>query len=78
MATDCTIQHVVTAPLNRLAELLRTTLAQQGFRIDLVNDELCELSAQLVKSERQGNTNWNYEYRVIASWEPVADGIASV
>lgn len=75
MATDCTINHVVQAPLNRLAELLRTTLAQQGFRIDLVNDELCELSAQLVKSERVGNTNWNYEYRVIASWEPVEGGI---
>lgn len=75
MATDCTINHVVQAPLNRLAELLRTTLAQQGFRIDLVNDELCELSAQLIKSERQGNTNWNYEYRVIASWESVENGI---
>ena len=75
MATDCTIEHVVKAPMNRLAELLRTTLAQQGFRIELINDELCELTAQLVKSERNGNTNWNYEYHVIASWEPSEDGV---
>lgn len=75
MATDCTINHVVKAPLNRVAELLRTTLAEHDFRIGLINDELCELSAQLVKSERNGNTNWNYEYRIIASWEPVEDGV---
>jgi len=75
MATDCTIKHVVKAPLNRVAELLRTTLAEHDFRIGLINDELCELSAQLVKSERNGNTNWNYEYRVIASWEAVEDGV---
>ncbi|MFA6556647.1 MAG: type IV secretory system conjugative DNA transfer family protein [Candidatus Obscuribacterales bacterium] len=74
MATDYSVIQVIQAPLNRMAELLRTTLAQHSFRIDLVNDEFCELTAQLVKSERLGNTTWNYEYHFLASWEPANEG----
>jgi len=70
-----TISEIVNAPLNRVAELLRTALAQQSFRIDLVNDDLCELTAQLVKSELNGTTLWRYEYHVIASWTPRPEGV---
>jgi type IV secretion system protein VirD4 len=75
MATDYSVTQIIQAPLNRMAELLRTSLAQHGFRIDLVNDEFCELTAQLVKNERVGNTNWNYEYHFLASWEPLTEGV---
>src|ERR1700679_1103887 len=75
MATDYSVTQIIQAPLNRVAELLRTTLAQHSFRIDLVNDEFCELTAQLVKNERVGNTNWNYEYHFLASWEPLTEGV---
>lgn len=74
MATDCKITHVVQAPVDRMAELLRTSLAEHGFRIDLINDELCELTAQLSKVEREGGTTWNYEYHIYASWTPVEGG----
>lgn len=74
MATDCKITHVIGTPVSRMAELLRTSLAEYGFRIDLINDELCELTAQLSKVEREGGTTWNYEYHIYASWTPEGEG----
>lgn len=75
MGTQCTIEHLVEAPSDRLAELLRTSLAKMGFRIELINDELCELTAMLSKQVRDGGTVWQYEYHVAASWEPAAGGV---
>lgn len=76
MTTKCMIRHVVSAPANRVAELLRTSLSRGGWRIELINDDLCELTAQLIKSERNGNTMWNYEYHAAASWEEVEGGVS--
>ena len=70
MATNAKTEQLIEAPSDRMAELLRTSLAQKGFRIDLINDELCELNAQLVKSERISGVQWNYEFHVYASWMP--------
>ena len=74
MATNCTMKHLVEAPSNRMAELLRTSLAQRGFRIDLINDELCEITAQQAKSERISGVVWNYDYHFYASWTPAEQG----
>jgi type IV secretory pathway TraG/TraD family ATPase VirD4 len=75
MTTKCTIKHVVNAPINRVAELLRTSLSRSGWRIELINDDLCELTAQLIKSERNAGTMWNYEYHAAASWEQSEGGV---
>ncbi len=64
------LQQTVPAPPGRIAELLRTALARGGWRIELINEDLCELAAQLHKSERVKGVQWNYEYRCVASWEP--------
>lgn len=45
------MQQTVPAPPGRIAELLRTALARGGWRIELINEDLCELAAQLHKSE---------------------------
>ncbi len=74
MATNAKTEQLIEAPSDRMAELLRTSLAQKGFRIDLINDELCELNAQLVKSERISGVQWNYEFHVYASWMPAENG----
>lgn len=74
MAASCKIDQAVDAPLERMAELLRTALAERGFRIDLVNDELCEMTAQLMKSERVSGVVWNYEFHIVASWMPSGAG----
>jgi len=65
-----TILHEIQAPAERIAELLRTSLASQGWRIELINEELCELTANLNKQDRVKGVNWSYEYRCVASWEP--------
>lgn len=64
------IRETVPTPPERIAELLRTCLAAGGWRIELINEDLCELTAQLNKSERIKGVQWQYEYRCIASWEP--------
>lgn len=74
MAASCNIDQAVDAPIERMAELLRTALAERGFRIDLVNDELCEMTAQLSKSERVSGIVWNYEFHIFASWLPSGSG----
>lgn len=75
MPTQAHGKQFVEAPLERIAELLRTALARHNFRIELVNDELCELAASMSKTERIRTTNWTYDYRVICNWEPVANGV---
>jgi type IV secretion system protein VirD4 len=75
MSTQARGKQFVEAPLERVAELLRTALARHNFRIELVNDELCELAASATKSERIRTTNWTYDYRVICNWEPVENGV---
>lgn len=64
-----TIKETVAAPPARIAELLRTCLARSGWRIELINEDLCELTALLNKSERVKGVQWHYEYRCIANWE---------
>lgn len=71
-----TIREEIQAPKERIAELLRTSLAAGGWRIELINEELCELIAQQTKSERIKGVQWNYEYRCIASWEPQQDTVS--
>ena len=75
MPTQARGKQFVEAPLERVAELLRTALARHNFRIELVNDELCELAASATKTERIRTTNWTYDYRVICNWEPVENGV---
>ncbi|MBP9811281.1 type IV secretory system conjugative DNA transfer family protein [bacterium] len=75
MSTQARGKQFVEAPLERVAELLRTALARHNFRIELVNDELCELAASATKTERIRTTNWTYDYRVICNWEPVENGV---
>ena len=75
MPTQARGKQFVEAPLGRVAELLRTALARHNFRIELVNDELCELAASASKTERIRTTNWTYDYRVICNWEPVENGV---
>lgn len=65
------IRETVPAPPERIAELLRTSLARSGWRIELINEELCELTALLNKSERVKGVQWHYEYRCLATWEPL-------
>ena len=74
MATKANMTKVVAAPVNRMAELLRTALANAGFRIEFINDDMAELSASMSKSERGAAGMWNYEYHAMASWEPVDTG----
>jgi len=57
-----------------MAELLRTSLAKLGFRIEFVNDELQEMSAQLNKTERGTAGNWSYEYQAMATWSEAEEG----
>jgi type IV secretion system protein VirD4 len=73
-----TIKEDVQAPKERIAELLRTSLAGGGWRVELINEELCELIAHQTKSERVKGVQWSYEYRCIASWEPQQDGVSLV
>ncbi len=75
MPTQARGKQFVEAPLERVAELLRTALARHNFRIELVNDELCELAASATKTERIRTTNWTYDYRVVCNWEPVENGV---
>jgi type IV secretion system protein VirD4 len=75
MPTQARGKQFVDAPLERVAELLRTALARHNFRIELVNDELCELAASATKTERIRTTNWTYDYRVVCNWEPVENGV---
>ncbi|MDQ5937986.1 MAG: type secretion system protein VirD4 [Cyanobacteriota bacterium erpe_2018_sw_21hr_WHONDRS-SW48-000092_B_bin.40] len=75
MPTQARGKQFVEAPLERVAELLRTALARHNFRIELVNDELCELAASATKTERIRTTNWTYDYRVICNWESVGSGV---
>lgn len=75
---SATITEIVNAPLERIAELLRTCLAGAGWRIELINEDLGELSANLNKSERIKGIPWNYEYRCLASWEPDTTGVKVV
>jgi type IV secretion system protein VirD4 len=75
MPTQAHGKQFVEAPIERIAELLRTALARHNFRIELVNDELCELAASKTQQERIRTTNWTYDYRVICNWEPVGSGV---
>jgi len=74
MPTKANMTKVVAAPVNRMAELLRTALANAGFRIEFINDDMAELSASLSKSERGAAGTWSYEYHAMASWEPIDTG----
>lgn len=62
------MQLAIEAPLNRVAELARTSLAKQGWRIELVNEALQELTATLNKQERIKGTNWRYDFGAVVSW----------
>ena len=73
-----TITEQVKAPLDRVAELLRTCLAGAGWRIEFINEELGELTALLNKSERVKGVNWSYEYRCLASWQPQPESVSVV
>lgn len=64
-----TIVQTVPAPKERIAELLRSCLASGGWKIELINEDLCELTALQNKSERIKGIQWAYEYRCLASWE---------
>jgi len=70
-----TIKQDIQAPKERIAELLRTSLAAGGWRVELINEELCELAANQNRSERVSGVTWNYEYRCVASWEPEGEGV---
>lgn len=70
-----TIKQEIEAPKERIAELLRTSLAAGGWRVELINEELCELAANQNRSERVSGVSWNYEYRCVASWEPEGEGV---
>lgn len=70
-----TITEEIGAPKERIAELLRTSLAGSGWRVELINEDLCELAALLNRSERVSGIQWNYEYRCVASWEPEQDSV---
>jgi len=70
-----TITQEVQAPKERIAELLRTSLAAGGWRVELINEDLCELAANQNRSERVSGVTWNYEYRCVASWEPDGQGV---
>jgi type IV secretion system protein VirD4 len=70
-----TITQEVKAPKERIAELLRTSLAAGGWRVELINEDLCELAANQNRSERVSGVTWNYEYRCVASWEPDGQGV---
>lgn len=62
------VQITINAPFNRVAELARTALARQGWRIELINEALLQLTASQRKSQRIKGVNWNYEYDAIVSW----------
>lgn len=72
---QATITETVHAPKERIAELLRSCLSAGGWRVDLINEDLCELTALLNKSERIKGVPWNYEYRCLATWEPLELGV---
>ncbi len=73
--TRAKITESIKAPKERIAELLRTCLASAGWRIELINEDLWELTALMKKSERIKGVQWNYEYRCMASWEPGEDSV---
>lgn len=62
------MQVLIDAPFNRVAELARTALARQGWRIELINEALQQLTASLNKQERVRGTNWRYEFNAVVSW----------
>ena len=73
-----TITESIQAPKERIAELLRSCLASGGWKIELINEDLCELTALQNKSERVKGVQWTYEYRCLASWEPVGASVSVV
>lgn len=62
------MQLTIDAPFNRVAELARTSLARQGWRIELINEALLQLTASQRKQERVKGVNWSYEYDAVVSW----------
>ncbi len=62
------MQLTIDAPFNRVAELARTSLARQGWRIELINEALLQLTASQRKQERVKGVNWHYEYDAVVSW----------
>jgi type IV secretion system protein VirD4 len=58
------------APSDKVAELARTALGRDMWRVEFINTELCELSANLQKNDRVKGVNWNYNYHVVIRWNP--------
>jgi type IV secretion system protein VirD4 len=67
-------KHDIDVPLDRIAELARTSLARYGWHIDLINEGLREITANLRRSERRSNISWNYEYHAVLTWKPGTSG----
>lgn len=72
------MQLTIEAPFNRVAELARTSLARQGWRIELINEALLQLTASLNKQERIRGTNWRYEFDAVVSWSRQGDQLVNV
>lgn len=66
------------APSAKVAELARTALGRDMWRVDFINTELCELSANLQKNDRIKGVSWNYSYHVVIAWSPNDSGSCNV
>jgi type IV secretion system protein VirD4 len=75
MPTRAAMQLTIDAPFNRVAELARTALARQGWRIELINEALLQLTAMQNKQERVKGVNWRYEYDAVVSWRRQGDQV---
>ncbi|MBX9723280.1 MAG: type IV secretory system conjugative DNA transfer family protein [Candidatus Obscuribacterales bacterium] len=61
------MDRVIRAPFKRVAELVRTSMARQGWRIELINEALLQITASQQKQERLRET-WRYRFEAVVSW----------
>lgn len=64
----------IAAPPDKVPEIARTAIGRAGWRVDIINTEFCELSANDERTDRIKGQNWRYSYRLVMQWEEVEGG----
>lgn len=75
MPSRAQMSLLVSAPADRIAELIRTCAARLGWRVELINQDLWEMTFRHSKREVVRTVPWNYEYAIIVNWQEQGDSI---
>ena len=72
--TEARIAEVIDAPLDRIAELVTTTLHSLNYRIKIVNEKQRKIAAFENKIDQRDRLTWRLEFDVRVSWRMVPKG----